>query len=367
MSRLINASEQISTSHLPQLPVINWAKIGQIAPKPIDFDYKGPNESLPSADIVVITWTSAEWSALDHVFANSQIPRSSSDTKWRSQWYLYSKNAPASSSPNLWGYFRLVMITDHSGKNQTVLLFKSESHLAHPNYISGLSQMVQCIITDVCPIAVYSIGTAGGSTLSENLGDTIITNSGHIILEKPENIKTPYNNKTFSCTTWFPQLGFQKNVENSLLMPLTSVLTEDVLDNLLDQLHQKQPDSTQFTLNDLVNAPLDPKNLVSPRILPCKDVPLLTTDYYFIASGNDSAEYSTLEMDDTVVGHELGLKNIKYAFVRNISDPVVVSVSADNTPIPDDVREEWSSLIYQTCGLYTSYNGALATWVCIMG
>lgn len=367
MSRLINSSEKISTAHLPQLPVIDWSSIGQVAPANINFDYKGPDESLPNADIVVITWTSAEWSALDHVFANSQTPRSNSDTEWRSQWYLYSKNAPESSSPDLWGYFRLVKITDLKGNGQTVLLFKSQAHLAHPNYIDGLSQMVQCIIADVKPSRIFSIGTAGGSTLDEILGDTVITNAGHIILEKPENIKTSYNNQTFSCTTWFPGFSLQDEIQSKLLMPLSVVLTPDELNSLLTQLHQKQPDSAPFTLDDLINAPLDPKNLLSPKMLPCKDIPLLTTDYYYIAEGNDSDMYSTLEMDDTVVGYEAGLQKIDYIFVRNISDHVVASFSADNTPIPEDVREEWSSLIYQTCGFYTSYNGALTAWACIMG
>jgi hypothetical protein len=367
MSRLIKQSALISTTHLPPLPVVDWGSIGQVAPQLIPFDYKGPNESLPQADIVVITWTSAEWSALDHVFANSQTTRTNSDTKWRSQWFLYSKNAPKSTSPDLWGYFRLVSVKNSSGLIQTILLFKSESHLAHPNYITGLSQMVQCIIADVQPKQIYSIGTAGGSSLSEILGDTVVTNSGHIILKLSENTSVGYNNQTFSCNTWYPSFDLQTEVENNLLMPLTTVLTPDELNNLIDQLHKEQPDSANFGLNDLVNAPLDPDNLKNPKILPCKDIPLLTTDYYFIASGDDSSQYSTLEMDDTVVGHEAGLLNVDYVYVRNISDPIVASVSASNEPIPDDVRESWSGLIYQTCGFYTSFNGALTAWACIAG
>ena len=60
---------------LPPLPVIDWSLVGHVAPTPADVEYKGPNAPLPKADIVVITWTSAEWSALDHVFLNSSTFR----------------------------------------------------------------------------------------------------------------------------------------------------------------------------------------------------------------------------------------------------------------------------------------------------
>ena len=361
MSRIIHESNRISTVHLPALPVIHWDKIGEKAPEIIDYNYTGPQAPLPPADVVVITWTSAEWSALDHVFANSGTIRKTSDESWRDQWHLYSKDAPESSFSKLWGYFRLVKI-----KGKTILLFKSEAHLAHPYYIEGLSQMVQCIIADARPQQIYSIGTAGGSSLKDILGDTVITNAGHIILEKKENRTAKYNNQGISCK-WFPDLVLQKKVTDNLLMPLDLVLTPAELNHLLEKLHKEKPGSAKLTLNDLVNEPLNPDNLKAPKMLPKKNIPLLTTDYYFIARGNDASQYSALEMDDTVVGHEAGEKDVKYTFVRNISDPIVASDSSSGEEIPDDIREEWSSLIYQTCGLYTSFNGALTTWACIAG
>ena len=36
---------------------------------------------------------------------------------------------------------------------------------------------------------------------------------------------------------------------------------------------------------------------------PTPGQPLLTTDYYFIASGDDAAQYAVLEMDDGVIGY----------------------------------------------------------------
>ncbi len=194
----------------------------------------------------------------------------------------------------------------------------------------------------------------------------MVTNAGFVVLKRPENITVDYNNQLFSCKTWFPSMDLQMDVQQHLLMPLTKVLTPTELNNLINQLHEQIPDSSKYTLTDLLNAPLDPNNLKSPRILPCKDTPLLTTDFYFIANGNDSAHYSTLEMDDTIIGRESGLLGVDYVFVRNISDPIVASVSESGETIPDNVRQEWSSLVYMTCGFYTSFNGALTTWACIV-
>ena len=359
MSRLIQEPEQISVHHLPELPIVDWHKIGQEAPENIGISYEGPDASLPAADAVVITWTDAEWSALDHVFVNSQTVRKPDDESWHDQWYLYSKDAPESSFSKLWGYFRIVRI-----KNKTVLLFKSEAHLAHLPYIDGLTQMIGHIIDDVRPEHIYSAGTAGGASLKDMLGDTVITNAGHIILKKEENSWVSYNNQTVSCK-WFPDLLLQRAVTGNLLMPLNLVLTPGELDHLLEELHERKPDSSNLTLADLVNKPLAPDNLKSPAMLPGKNIPLLTTDYYFIATDNHASQYSVLEMDDTVVGHEAGERGVNYTFIRNISDPVIVSESASGSEISGEIRDEWSSLIYQTCGLYTSFNGALTTWACI--
>ncbi len=351
---------------LMDLPIVNWEAIGATAPERIEFNYEGSEAELPSADCVVITWTSAEWSALDHVFRNSEYPRNSKDTYWRDDWHLYSKNAPESSAPHLWGYFSLVKIKNNKGKETKVLLFKSESHLAHPPYIDGLSDMVKNIIADVSPSQVYTIGTAGGSTLEESLGDVVVTNAGHIQLEKPENIHASYNNKTVSCN-WYPSLFKQDGVQEELFLPLNDVLSQNELNHLITELHDSVSGSSAFSLADLVNNPLKPNNIKSPKVLLKKNVPLLTTDYYFIANGNNAEEYSVLEMDDTVVGHEAALQGVDFCFVRNISDPIVASTAVNGTIIPDNVRKQWSSLIYETCGFYTSFNGALTTWAAIVG
>jgi hypothetical protein len=70
-------------------------------------------------------------------------------------------------------------------------------------------------------------------------------------------------------------------------------------------------------------------------------------------------------MDDAVIAHVAGRLGVDYAFFRNVSDPVVPAATADGTPLDPAVRSGWSSLVYTDFGLFTSYNGAIATWAAL--
>jgi len=98
-----------------------------------------------------------------------------------------------------------------------------------------------------------------------------------------------------------------------------------------------------------------------------KDVPLLTTDFYYIAGNSGADAHSFLEMDDAVIAREAELKGVRYAFIRNISDPTVSSRTPSGKTIPDGIRSDWSGLIYNRYGMVTSFNSALATWATIAG
>ena len=56
-------------SNTPVLPAVNWAAIGNRSTLPTT-----PPGELPNADAVVITWTDAEWAALEHVFCIAPRP-----------------------------------------------------------------------------------------------------------------------------------------------------------------------------------------------------------------------------------------------------------------------------------------------------
>jgi nucleoside phosphorylase len=355
------------------LPVVDWRSIGHEAPEHFPVNYKGKDTPLPKADVVVMTWTSAEWSALDHVFLNSDTRRYSSSRRFEKDWYFYALEAPELPSsdgryppPPLWGYYRLVSIRNAAGADQKVLLFKADAHLAHPLWIQALEAMVGRVIDEVEPNRMYSIGTAGGTSLDENLGDAAITNSAHISLKNEHNTRVDYNNQTFS-SDWYPSLQLLPGVEQKLLFQLGNVINHNELKYMVYQLYTKNPDAKAFGLDDLLNAPLQPGNLHSPRGLAKRGVPLLTTDYYYIAKGDDSVQYCVLEMDDAVIAKVAGDKGVKYCFVRNVSDPLVPNFAQDGGEIPFDVRKDWSGIIYSNFGIYSSFNGALLTWATISG
>src|SRR5262249_13780137 len=131
--------------------------------------------------------------------------------------------------------------------------------------------------------------------------------------------------------------------------------------------HPNDPAVAELQLSDLLNDALRPESLGEPKVQALKDVPLLTTDFYYIASGDSADAYSFLEMDDAIIAREANLAGVRFACIRNISDPVVRKLTDNGKPISDAVRADWSGLIYTNFGLLTSYNGALATWATIAG
>lgn len=351
----------------PPLPVIDWSKIGQKAPTNVDLNNPSKDTPLPKADIVVMTWTSAEWSALDHVFANSNTERHITSKGFRKEWYWRANDVKVPGAYDLWGRYRMVKITSVTGKEYDVLLYKSDAHLAHPPYCEGLIQMVKLILDEAKPKRLYTIGTAGGASLSEKLGDTVVTNAGHILIEKSENKGCNLNDTSVACKDWFPSFDLVSKVEDQLLFKLNQIVTTEELAYLFCKVAQEDTDEAKgVTADDLINEAIDPANLGDPKGLNKQNLPLLTTDFYYIAQPGDAEKYSVLEMDDAVVGYAAeGLAD--YVFVRNISDPVVPDKTKDGTPISSKLRGDWSGEIYSNFGIYTSMNGALITWATIAG
>jgi nucleoside phosphorylase len=350
----------------PLLPVIDWAKVAaSSAPKLLPIKYTDGSTPLPKADIIVMTWTEAEWLALDHVFVQNAVAQSRSTETFEKQWYLFSRGSPASTgaSNKLWGFYQLLQIKGAGGKEFTVLLFKSDSHLAHPPYISGLETLVATLAQEVQPSRIYSIGTAGGANNTQRLGDVAISNAAKLQLSMRDNDSVAYNGQTFTCQGWFPETGLLAKTESNLFLSLGSIASLAELGDMLNQLHAKYKASAPFTLTDLLNNGLNPSNLGTATATPMKGVPILTTDSYYIAPGN--TPYAALEMDDAVIAYAAGLQKVNFAFVRNISDPMVPAVAGNGAPIPDEIREDWSSAIYTNFGLYSSFNGALTAWATI--
>lgn len=305
MSRFTDFRIQAPVQTLPAvLPSIDWASIGAVAPAPVAVDYQGPSAPLPPADIVMFTWTDAEWSAMDHVFLHGSLQGATSSTTLTHKWLQYSKSAPSSSSlgGKLWGYYQLVDIQFPGGARRRVLLMKSDTHLAHPPWISGLENMVRAVVADARPQRIYSLGTAGGATLSQRLGDVSITNSGALKLRVSDNTPSGLSGQTFT-STYFPDLSLLPTAQK-LFFPLSKMATPTglaaVLAGAQKGTHEGAKELASFSLSDLMNDAIDPANLGSPKAVNFQGTPLLTTDFYFIESA--AADFAALEMDDAVVG-----------------------------------------------------------------
>lgn len=357
-------------SDLPPLPVIDWSAIGASAPELVDLGTPAKDTPLPAADMVVMTWTNAEWAAFDHVFVNSGSEMQPWYSDFQKDWHWRAKPGETDDGFHLWGYYRMVKITDKGGNSHKVLLFKANAHLAYSPYAEGLMKMVELLCSETGCARLMSIGTAGGATLEDKLGDSVLTNSGTIKVEKPENTALGINGKTVTCDAWSPATDMFAEIEQKLLFKLSDVVTPAWLEYLLEQAiddpeHGDPSWKGKYTVADMMNAAM--QGLDHPRGLNKRGVPLLSTDYYFIASHGDSDQYSTLEMDDAVVGLQAQKMGVEFAFLRNISDPVVPDNTQAGDPIPAGLRENWSSQIYSHYGFYSSMNGALLAWSTIAG
>ena len=210
--------------------------------------------------------------------------------------------------------------------------------------------MIQQVLDDSGCSWIYSIGTAGGSRDTSRLGDVGVTNAAHVLLQNANNLTGPIASGSAVTGTSFPPTGLIDSAR-SLLYPLDKAVTEPVLATLLTGVQTLDPSAAQLQLGDLVNPAIDPSNLGEPDVHATPGVPLLTTDYYYIASGDDASQYAVLEMDDAVIGYVAQQAGKPYAFVRNISDPVVPTTAHDGAAIAEPVRDEWSGVIYKEFGL----------------
>jgi len=347
------------------LPAINWGSIGHSAPQPLATARRAATDPLPRADVLIITWTNAEWSALDHVFANSGSSRGpqSAPGSWSTAWLPYARDVGSytsgENSAPLWGLFREVAVTGSSGSLRAVL-FHSDAHLQYQPYIDGLRAMVATILKDTQPSELYSIGTAGGATLSQAIGDAVVTNSAQLLAGVPPNNSDPANGKTFTCTAWYPPTSLFGPAQ-TLMFRLSEVVTQQDLATLFASLQNKG----KVLLTDLVNQPLLRANLGAPQVHNMRGVPLNTSCNYAMAPGSGTTQYSAYEEDDAAVGQAAQAAGVNFAFIRNVSDTVVPDETAGQTTIPLAVRKDWAGLLYDRYGWITASNGALATWAAI--
>lgn len=347
-ARLFTSAAQRSFAptieNTPDLPAISWSQVGQVSPELVT----NSSTTLPAADAIVITWADAEWAAMEHVFCNSgnELPYSARQTGSWSGWNKYSKGLPsgAASGWTFWFEWRLVKI----GGN-VVMLVKSNTHLDFPGQ-AELTEMIELLIKNVKPNLILSIGTAGGAETGDHVGTVRAVSAGTLYENGIAPAKWPvYKNSWSGTDSILDEPEFSK-----LLFPIPTAASD--LQSLCSQFNQYY--KTNYSLSDL-----DPDGLnggdVSPKISDQTGggTSLLTTPTFVVGTTSGAYQsYACIEMDDAIIGDVCLGAGTAFGFVRNISDPV------QNASLPSQVQGNWGSTIYDTYGLYTSYNGALAAW-----
>ena len=243
-------------------------------------------------------------------------------------------------SPSLgdggWGYFSMASVN-----GLRVLLFKSSLHVNQDGESLPLAPLVRQMLDETHARVILSIGTSGGVEPSDQLGDVMIATSAKFHLSD-EFASLPENGLTYS-SKWVP--------------PKTQIAAAE----------KQFLDTPEFGLvapcaGYSGKEPVNPKPSRRPRVR-FAPLPILTTDRFEFGTTRNGLEKlgCCVEMDDAVIAKEAAAMARDFAFVRNISDPVI------NGDMHRALQGAWATATYYRRGLDTSINGALATWALIAG
>jgi kumamolisin len=303
------------------------------------------SESLPAADVVLITYTTDEANAMAAVLTPGFLaipPNKSSARAWKSYTHDYASyvpdllrgSSPALDSHNL-GLYKLVRLG-----TKRVLCFKSSLHLARDGTSIPIMRLVQQIHSETGAGLIITTGTAGGIGASVQLGDAAITTACRFDLVRM------FASEPFNGTT----------VESAFKLQNSSYL--DIANATLVGVNASR----------LKSSPIPPKR--TPMIASGTAVfggdpnVCVTTDAFLYDDAENTDHLQGLgclvEMDDAVVGlavQAISTNRPNWLAIRNASDP----------QMPAGASKQESSDIYMDYGFYTTFTSVLACWACVLG
>jgi nucleoside phosphorylase len=310
--------------HAP-MAAIPWPK--DLAPVHQQYN-SDPDQPLPAADVLVVTWTTAEAQALADVLTPGLASRS---------WQPYARNW-SEYEPQLTGrspardehcMAHYALSTIGSTK---VVVAKSELHLATDATSAPVIQLWRQLVGDCKPRLVVSTGTAGGIGAQTQLGDVFCVTSAK-----------------FNCTQALASKPWaQERYQDAALAA--------------------GPNADCFATLVAANAAqLRPVATRDPVLTFGGDVE--TVDYFAFANTTDSyglvsndPDAHTVEMDDATL--PLALSTIsaapRWCSVRNASDPQVSSSLGDL-----EAQKAWAAKIYAEYGYWTTVASAIGSWAVI--
>jgi nucleoside phosphorylase len=282
-------------------------------------------ESLPKADVLIVTWTMDEGHALAKVLS----PGFDSKSDWKPYVKNYAqisadmqKGCPALEEKRLGTYWTTTIGA------KTVTLFKSDSHMSQDGPKLPNATVWKQIIEDCSPSWVITTGTGGGIGAIVEVGDVIV--SPYVTFSCKKEFKE-FNGRSYVCPTHAPGMW------------------------------------TEAAKLFAYNAGFLPKdNTRPPKIVHSTSPPegILTTDYFgFDNTANTYAlqgHGDLSEMGDAVLGmvcEELGKDAPNYVIVRNVSDPEI-----DSTGLTLEQQAAAAALIYKGFGRWSSVCSAIVSW-----
>jgi hypothetical protein len=248
---------------------------------------------------------------------------------------------------------------------KNVLCVKSELHPNQDGVTTGagkatlpLADFLMQIYPEVKPKLVITVGTAGGTLPTAELGDVMITRAAKFRCQK-EFRNEDFNGKTYTSKATIPTKHLAKATE------LMQVHADEL----------QEPDFGPPTKFYDVPGPLVPGHTNTPNILVegkqfKKGLPMLTTDYFeFGTSGNGlDQEGCGVEMGDATFGlvaERLGASAPKWLVIRNASDPQINGDLPVGPPSALDMQAHWAVWYYEAFGYWTSVNSAIAVWAMV--
>ena len=316
-----------------------------LAPVPVaPANPPSPQDPLPAADVLVVTWTAAEAVALATIFTPG-VPLP--------QWFEYTRNvdafipkvtgpkAPFNDSKLARYYHILGLYYPAQLVGKSVLCFKSGLHMDYDGPALPLLDLWKQILDETGAKYVITTGTGGAIGANVLLGDVIV--AGQTV---------------FDCTTQFKNEPFKSASYNTT--PLANPPDARITPSMT------QPNASQLKTS---NVPLHPDGLPvffypgSAIAVP----KIVTTDSFEFDNSTDTAGLQELgnacDMGDASLGLHLSTRPNppKWAAIRNASDPQM------NGNDPPSQQASDARAIYIQYGPYTTAASVLATWGVICG
>jgi nucleoside phosphorylase len=302
-----------------------------LEPKPDSSPRNGSGGKLPTADVLVVTWTVDEGHALSHVFT----PGKDSRNDYKAYTHNYATiskrmraGCPAQQLKRLGTYWT----TKIDGKS--VVVFKSDSHMSQDGPELPNIDLWRQIVLEVQPKLVITTGTAGGIGKQFEVGDVIVA---PIV--------------RFDCTAKFKKQPFH-DAHYSTVAPNRKFF------------------STAKKLFKANAARLPSANTRRPKIMTAAPSALassvVTTDFFGFDTSDDHYHLQGLglvsEMGDAVLGlvaEQMGANAPRWIAVRNVSDP---QIKAEGT-LRD--QAQLAAQIYKGFGRWSTVCSSIVCWALI--